>query len=174
MAKKLSTRIAILSVIVVPIYYVLICGFLLFLLQFKMVSEELCRLCILRPSPSTYSDGMPMMMGILPEWYLWPSYGMLRSITMDFGVFDAKLAGIIVAGMAPAAIMSLAIYDWSLVPGAAWKSLIPLVPIVFCLGFIGVSPYEPPFTEIGLVLTIAYYAVFIIVFPFFVLRIRRN
>jgi quinol-cytochrome oxidoreductase complex cytochrome b subunit len=165
MTKNLFGKIALLSLIILPIYYVVICGFLFQVILFATDADLICAWCIFRPSQSSFQDGTLMRYSVVPEWYLLPTFGMLRSITFDAEWFSAKVMGIIVAALAPAMIWSLAFQDWNKLPNLGWISWAVLTPLILGLGWVGAVEPESPYTEIGLVLTIAYYAYFIVVVP---------
>ena len=106
---------------------------------------------------------------IVPEWYFWPFYAILRSFTSDF-LLAAKLWGVIAMFSAILVLFLLPWLDPSPVrsgnyrPTFRWFFWI-LVADVLVLGFCGGSPAEEPYVMISQVATMYYFAHFLIVLP---------
>ena len=95
----------------------------------------------------------------MPPWYLLPLYAILRSVPW-------KLAGVIVAGAAFLAPLSLGFFDWDKVPARAWAVLLAvLVPRVYALGYLGAQEATEGTMRAGQVLTLIYFAAFLVIFP---------
>ncbi|HEV2818087.1 MAG TPA: cytochrome b N-terminal domain-containing protein [Allosphingosinicella sp.] len=107
---------------------------------------------------------------IVPEWYFWPYYAILRAFTADFLFIPAKLMG--VAAMF-ASILLLFLLPWldkSPVRSGAYRPMfriffVFLIVDVIVLGYCGGMPAEEPFVMISQVATIYYFAHFLIILP---------
>jgi ubiquinol-cytochrome c reductase cytochrome b subunit len=106
---------------------------------------------------------------IVPEWYFWPFYAILRAFTVDF-ILPAKLWGVIAMF---ASILLLFLLSW-LDPGPVRSgSYRPrfrqffwiLVLDVLVLGYCGGAPAEEPYVMISQLATIYYFAHFLIILP---------
>lgn len=107
---------------------------------------------------------------IVPEWYFWPWYAILRAFTFDFLFIPAKLLGVVA--------MFSAILVWFFMP---WLDRSPvrsgnfrpkfkiffaiLVVDVLILGYCGGAPAEEPFVMISQVAAAYYFAYFLIILP---------
>lgn len=107
---------------------------------------------------------------IVPEWYFWPWYAVLRAFTFDFLFIPAKLLGVLA--------MFSAILVWFFLP---WLDKSPvrsgnfrpkfkiffgiLVIDVLILGYCGGAPAEEPFVMISQVAAAYYFAHFLIILP---------
>ena len=106
---------------------------------------------------------------IVPEWYFWPFYAILRAFTADF-ILPAKLWGVIAMFSAIILLFFLSWLDPSPVrsgnyrPTFKWFFWI-LVVDVLVLGFCGGSPAEEPYVMISQLATMYYFAHFLIVLP---------
>lgn len=170
MTRYIWGKLGIVALIVVPIYYIVGCGFLMEVGGFYPALRNLCQLCLINSATSDNGIGMSP---IVPVWYILPSYNMLRAIWFDFGPLNGKLLGLIFAGLAPAMLFTLALYDWTKITLRAWIAFIAVaLAIIVAMGVVGAMPATTPFIEVGLALTIAYYALFLIGFP--ALARRKN
>ena len=106
---------------------------------------------------------------IVPEWYFWPFYAILRAFTVDF-ILPAKLWGVLAMFSAILLLFFLPWLDKSPVrsgnyrPGfrvAFWF----LVVDVLVLGFCGGRPAEEPFVMISQIAAGYYFAHFLIILP---------
>jgi quinol-cytochrome oxidoreductase complex cytochrome b subunit len=102
---------------------------------------------------------------IVPEWYLLPHYGMMRSITFNLGPIDSKALGLIVIGASFIAPLTLAFFNWSKTPARAWLTLLVIPPVLIGLGWIGLRGYDGAWSNAGQALVVLYFAVFWVVFP---------
>ena len=107
---------------------------------------------------------------IVPEWYFWPWYAILRAFTVDFLFIPAKLLGVLA--------MFSAILVWFFLP---WLDRSPvrsgyfrpkfkiffgiLVVDVLVLGYCGGAPAEEPFVMISQFAGAYYFAHFLIILP---------
>ncbi|MDZ7587929.1 MAG: cytochrome b/b6 [Parasphingorhabdus sp.] len=107
---------------------------------------------------------------IVPEWYFWPWYAILRAFTVDFFFIPAKLLGVLA--------MFSAILVWFILP---WLDTSPvrsgnyrpkmriaffiLVIDVLILGYCGGAPAEEPYVMISQFAGAYYFAYFLIILP---------
>ncbi|CAA9478644.1 MAG: Ubiquinol-cytochrome C reductase, cytochrome B subunit [uncultured Sphingomonadaceae bacterium] len=106
---------------------------------------------------------------IVPEWYFWPFYAILRAFTVDF-ILPAKLWGVL--GMF-AAIILLFFLPWldsSPVRSGAYRPLFKmffwiLIADIALLGFVGGLPAEEPYVMLSQLATAYYFAHFLIILP---------
>jgi ubiquinol-cytochrome c reductase cytochrome b subunit len=122
--------------------------------------------------PDNYipADPLSTPAHIVPEWYFWPFYAILRAFTYDFFGIEAKLWGVM--GMF-AAILLLLFLPWldnSPVRSAKFRPLYQQFFWVFCftilvLGFCGKSPAEEPYVRISQVATAYYFLHFLVIIP---------
>ena len=106
---------------------------------------------------------------IVPEWYFWPFYAILRAFTVDF-ILPAKLWGVLAMFGSIILLFFLPWLDRSPVrsnnyrPVSKWFFIV-LVVDVLVLGFCGGKPAEEPWVMLSQVATIYYFAHFLIVLP---------
>jgi ubiquinol-cytochrome c reductase cytochrome b subunit len=106
---------------------------------------------------------------IVPEWYFWPFYAILRSFTSDF-LLPAKLWGVLAMFGSILLLFFLPWLDPSPVrsgryrPTFRWFFWI-LVLDVLVLGYCGGSPAEEPFVMISQIAAMYYFAHFLIILP---------
>ena len=121
--------------------------------------------------PDNYIPANPMQTPahIVPEWYFWPFYAILRSFTTDF-ILPAKLWGVLA--------MFSAILVWFFMPWLdrspvrsghfrpAFKKFFWLLVIdVAVLGYCGGSPAEEPYLMISQIASAYYFLHFLVVLP---------
>jgi ubiquinol-cytochrome c reductase cytochrome b subunit len=107
---------------------------------------------------------------IVPEWYFWPFYAILRAFTVDF-ILPAKLWGVL--GMFGSIILLFFLpwLDTSPVRSGHYRPLFRkffwfgLIPTVLVLGYCGGSPAEEPYVMISQLATAYYFAHFLIILP---------
>jgi ubiquinol-cytochrome c reductase cytochrome b subunit len=106
---------------------------------------------------------------IVPEWYFWPFYAILRAFTVDF-ILPAKLWGVIAMFSAILMLFFLPWIDRSPVRSGNyrprfrqffWILMLDLV----VLGYVGGSPAEEPYVMISQLATMYYFAHFLIILP---------
>jgi ubiquinol-cytochrome c reductase cytochrome b subunit len=106
---------------------------------------------------------------IVPEWYFWPFYAILRAFTVDF-ILSAKLWGVLAMFMAILLLFFLPWLDRSPVRSGSYRPTFRkfywiLVADVLVLGWVGGLPAEEPYVMISQIATIYYFAHFLIILP---------
>jgi ubiquinol-cytochrome c reductase cytochrome b subunit len=107
---------------------------------------------------------------IVPEWYFWPFYAILRAFTVDFLWVPAKLWGVIAMFASIALLFILPWLDNSPVRSANYRPLYKkffwlLVADVFLLGLCGMKPAEEPWVYLSQAAAAYYFAHFLIILP---------
>ena len=114
---------------------------------------------------------------IVPEWYFWPFYAILRAFTVNFLWVPAKLWGVIAMF---ASILLLFVRPWldtspvrstSYRPIYKWFFWILMLDILV-LGFCGKAPPVEPYVRLSQIAAAYYFAHFLIILPI-VSRIER-
>ncbi len=106
--------------------------------------------------PDNYMPANPLSTPahIVPEWYLWPFYAILRSFTIDFLWIPAKLWGVLAMFSAILLLFFLPWLDRSPVrsanyrPGMKWLFVVLLFDIVI-LAYCGGKPAEEPYLRLS-------------------------
>ncbi|MDT9599838.1 cytochrome b [Sphingosinicella rhizophila] len=106
---------------------------------------------------------------IVPEWYFWPFYAILRAFTVDF-ILPAKLWGVIAMFGSIILLFFLPWLDKSPVRSGNYRPRFRqffwiLVIDVLILGYCGGAPAEEPYVMISQLATIYYFAHFLIILP---------
>ncbi len=116
--------------------------------------------------PDNYIEANPMKtpLHIVPEWYFLPFYAILRSIPNKIGGVIAMFASLLV-------MLTIPFTNSSEIRSTAFRPIFKvcywlLVVAFFLLGWVGQMPVEYPYTEIGVISMIYYFAFFIIIIPF--------
>lgn len=116
--------------------------------------------------PDNYIQANPMKtpLHIVPEWYFLPYYAILRSIPNKIGGVIAMFASLLV-------LLTIPFTNSSEIRSSAFRPIFKvcywlLVVSFLILGWVGQMPVEYPFTEIGIISMIYYFAFFLIVIPF--------
>ena len=122
--------------------------------------------------PDNYIPANPLSTPahIVPEWYFWPFYAILRAFTVNFLWVPAKLWGVVAMFSAIALLFFLPWLDRSPVRSANYRPMYKiafwiLVVDVAILGWIGKSPAEEPYVRIGQLAAAYYFAHFLIIVP---------
>lgn len=122
--------------------------------------------------PDNYIPANPLSTPahIVPEWYFWPFYAILRAFTTDFLFIPAKLWGVIAMFASILLLFFLPWLDTSKVRSNTYRPLNRVLFWVFvavCLGLgvAGGKPAEEPWVRISQVLTAYYFAHFLIILP---------
>jgi ubiquinol-cytochrome c reductase cytochrome b subunit len=106
---------------------------------------------------------------IVPEWYFWPFYAILRAFTVDF-ILPAKLWGVIAMFGAIILLFFLPWLDPSPVRSGNYRPRFKqffwiLMADLLILGYVGGMPAEEPYVMISQIATIYYFAHFLIILP---------
>ncbi len=106
---------------------------------------------------------------IVPEWYFWPFYAILRAFTVDF-ILPAKLWGVLAMFASILLLFFLPWIDRSPVRSGSYRPRFKqffwiLVADVLILGYCGGMPAEEPYVMISQLATIYYFAHFLIILP---------
>ncbi|RYD44837.1 MAG: cytochrome b [Sphingomonadales bacterium] len=122
--------------------------------------------------PDNYVPANPLSTPahIVPEWYFWPFYAILRAFTVDL-ILPAKLLGVLAMFTSIFLLFFLPWLDTSPVRSGNYRPLFRkffwfgLVPCVFVLGYCGGAPAEQPYVVISQIAAIYYFAHFLIILP---------
>jgi ubiquinol-cytochrome c reductase cytochrome b subunit len=107
---------------------------------------------------------------IVPEWYFWPFYAILRAFTVDF-ILPAKLWGVLAMFGSILLLFFLPWLDRSPVRSGRFRPLFNkffrfgLIPCVLVLGYCGGAPAEEPYVMISQGAAIYYFAHFLVILP---------
>ena len=106
---------------------------------------------------------------IVPEWYFWPYYAILRAFTIDF-ILPAKLWGVLAMFASILVLFFLPWLDKSPVRSGSYRPMfkiffVLLLADIFVLGWMGGLPAEEPYVMISQVATMYYFAHFLIILP---------
>jgi ubiquinol-cytochrome c reductase cytochrome b subunit len=122
--------------------------------------------------PDNYIPANPLSTPahIVPEWYFWPFYAILRAFTFNFLWIPAKLWGVLAMFGAIALLFFLPWIDRSPVRSARYRPMYKwffwvLVLDVFVLGLCGMKPPEGMWVLLGQLSAIYYFAHFLIILP---------
>jgi ubiquinol-cytochrome c reductase cytochrome b subunit len=108
---------------------------------------------------------------IVPEWYFWPFYAILRAFTVDFLFIPAKLLGVLAMFGSIALLFFLPWLDTSPVRSGNYRPLFKkffwfgLIPCIIVLGYCGVMPAEGVYILLGQIASAYYFAHFLIILP---------
>ena len=108
---------------------------------------------------------------IVPEWYFWPFYAILRSFTFDFLFIPAKLMGVLAMFSAILVWFFLPWLDKSPVRSGKYRPLFKkffwfgLLPAVLVLGYCGGSHAAEPYLMLSQIAAFYYFAHFLIILP---------
>jgi ubiquinol-cytochrome c reductase cytochrome b subunit len=123
--------------------------------------------------PDNYIPANPLSTPahIVPEWYFWPFYAILRAFTVDFLFVPAKLLGVIAMFGSIALLFFLPWLDSSPVRSGNYRPLFKkffwfgLIPCIVVLAICGVKPAEGKWILLGQVAAAYYFAHFLIILP---------
>ena len=107
---------------------------------------------------------------IVPEWYFWPFYAILRAFTVDF-ILPAKLWGVLAMFASILLLFFLPWLDKSPVRSGSYRPTLPDLLLdpgrstSLVLGYCGGAPAEEPYVMISQVATMYYFAHFLIILP---------
>ena len=121
--------------------------------------------------PDNYIPANPLATPahIVPEWYFWPFYAILRAFTMDF-ILAAKLWGVLAMFASILLLFFLPWLDRSPVRSGNYRPVFKtffwiLVIDVLVLGYCGGQPAEPLYVALGQLASAYYFAHFLIILP---------
>src|SRR3982750_2091445 len=121
------------------------------------------------PANSVPANPLSTPAHIVPEWYFWPFYAILRAFTFDF-ILPAKLWGVLAMFGSILILFFLPWIDKSPVRSGSYRPLfriffLILIVDVLVLGFCGGRPAEEPYVMISQIATMYYFAHFLIILP---------
>jgi len=107
---------------------------------------------------------------IVPEWYFWPFYAILRAFTINFLWIPAKLWGVMAMFAAILLLFFLPWLDRSPVRSGSYRPVFKqffwlLVVDVLVLGWCGGAPAAEPYVRISQFAAAYYFAHFLIILP---------
>ena len=122
--------------------------------------------------PDNYIAANPMSTPahIVPEWYFWPFYAILRAFTVDF-ILPAKLWGVLAMFGSILLLFFLPWLDPSPVRSGHYRplfkkfTLFGLLPCILVLGYCGGAPAEEPYVMISQLASAYYFAHFLVILP---------
>ncbi|MBV1689785.1 cytochrome b N-terminal domain-containing protein [Novosphingobium sp. G106] len=123
--------------------------------------------------PDNYIPANPMSTPahIVPEWYFWPFYAILRAFTFDFFIVPAKLMGVMAMFGAILVWFFLPWLDKSPVRSANYRPTyrkffwFGLIPTMLVLFYCGGAPAQEPYVMISQIAAFYYFAHFLIILP---------
>jgi ubiquinol-cytochrome c reductase cytochrome b subunit len=122
--------------------------------------------------PDNYIEANPLSTPalIVPEWYFWPFYAILRSFTANFFFIDAKLMGVMAMFASILLWFFLPWLDRSPVRSGHYRPLFRkffyvLVIDVLVLGYCGGSHAEEPYLMLSQLATAYYFLHFLVILP---------
>jgi len=123
--------------------------------------------------PDNYIPANPLSTPshIVPEWYFWPFYAILRAFTVDFLWIPAKLWGVIAMFSAIVLLFFLPWLDRSPVRSGTYRPLFKrffwfgLIPCIVVLGYCGAAPAEEPYVRLGQLASAYYFLHFLVILP---------
>src|SRR5262245_58629723 len=122
-----------------PVVLLLSCELMLWRMPWRISGPGACFVVAWFIGLEPTTDNIPVMtpQQIVPSGYLLPTYGMLRSITFNFGTIDARVLGLSVAAASFLAPLTLSFFNWSKTPARAWLVLLIIPSVLIGLGWIG-------------------------------------
>ncbi len=108
---------------------------------------------------------------IVPEWYFWPFYAILRAFTFDFLFIPAKLLGVLAMFGSILLLFFLPWLDKSPVRSGHYRPIFRkffwfgLIPCIVLLGYLGGAPAEEPYVMLSQLASAYYFAHFLIILP---------
>ncbi len=123
--------------------------------------------------PDNYIPANPMSTPahIVPEWYFWPFYAILRAFTQDFLFVPAKLMGVLAMFSAILVWFFLPWLDKSPVRSGHYRPLFKkffwfgLIPAMAVLFYCGGAPAAEPYVLASQLASLYYFAHFLIILP---------
>ena len=122
--------------------------------------------------PDNYIEANPLATPahIVPEWYFWPFYAILRAFTVDF-ILSAKLWGVLAMFGSILLWFILPWLDRSPVRSGHYRPLFRkffwfgLIPAMIALFICGGAPAEEPYVMISQIATAYYFLHFLVILP---------
>jgi len=107
---------------------------------------------------------------IVPEWYFWPFYAILRAFTFDFLIIPAKLLGVLAMFASILLLFFMPWLDRSPVRSGNYRPLFRvfffiLLADIVLLGYLGGAAAEEPFVMLSQLGSAYYFAHFLIILP---------
>jgi ubiquinol-cytochrome c reductase cytochrome b subunit len=123
--------------------------------------------------PDNYIPANPMSTpaNIVPEWYFWPFYAILRAFTVDFLFIPAKLLGVLAMFASILLLFFLPWLDTSAVRSGHYRPLFRkffwfgLIPCIAVLGYCGGSHATDGIVLVSQFAAAYYFAHFLIILP---------
>src|SRR4030095_14258804 len=122
--------------------------------------------------PDNYIPANPLATPahIVPEWYFWPFYAILRAFTVNFLWIPAKLWGVLAMFTSILLLFFLPWLDRSPVRSGHFRPVFKrffwlLVVDVLILGLCGMKPAEQPWVGLSQIAATYYFAHFLIILP---------
>ncbi len=123
--------------------------------------------------PDNYIPANPLATpaNIVPEWYFWPFYAILRAFTVDFLFIPAKLLGVLAMFAAILLLFFLPWLDTSAVRSGHYRPLFRkffwfgLIPTIAILGYCGGSHATDGIVLVSQFAAAYYFAHFLIILP---------
>jgi ubiquinol-cytochrome c reductase cytochrome b subunit len=123
--------------------------------------------------PDNYIEANPLSTPahIVPEWYFWPFYAILRAFTADFFFVPAKLMGVLAMFASILIWFILPWLDKSPVRSGHYRPLFRkffwfgLIPAMIVLFYCGGAPAEEPYVMLSQLATAYYFLHFLVILP---------
>ena len=123
--------------------------------------------------PDNYIPANPLSTpaNIVPEWYFWPFYAILRAFTFDFFFIPAKLLGVLAMFASILLLFFLPWIDTSPVRSGNYRPLFKkffwfgLIPTIIVLGYCGGSHASANVVLVSQVFAAYYFAHFLVILP---------
>lgn len=123
--------------------------------------------------PDNYIPANPLSTPahIVPEWYFWPFYAIIRAFTSDFLFIPAKLIGVTAMFSSIFLLFFLPWLDRSPVRSGHYRPAFHrfywfgLIPCVLILGYCGGAPAEPRYLLLSQIASAYYFAHFLLILP---------
>ncbi|OGS50892.1 MAG: cytochrome B [Erythrobacter sp. RIFCSPHIGHO2_12_FULL_63_10] len=122
--------------------------------------------------PDNYIEANPMSTPahIVPEWYFWPFYAILRAFTVDFLFVPAKLLGVLAMFASILIWFILPWLDKSPVRSGNYRPMfraffVVLMVDLAVLFYCGGAPAEEPYVMISQIATAYYFLHFLVILP---------
>jgi ubiquinol-cytochrome c reductase cytochrome b subunit len=123
--------------------------------------------------PDNYIPANPLSTpaNIVPEWYFWPFYAILRAFTFDFFFIPAKLLGVLAMFASILLLFFLPWIDTSPVRSGNYRPMFKkffffgLIPTIIILGYCGGSHASATVVLVSQIFSAYYFAHFLIILP---------